>query len=109
MALFFTKDNSIVNLPLKLPLILDLGEKDKHINHSHSAADPQPVQETGCCGKCIGAMKGRGKFRNAEASSESSGFFSASFSFLLGGQIKKKNKEENCTLQSKFLCLWIAS
>lgn len=34
MALFFTKDNSIVNLPLKLPLILDLGEKDKHINHS---------------------------------------------------------------------------
>lgn len=102
MALFFTKDNSIVNLPLTIPLILDLGEKDKHINHSHSAADPQPVQETGCCGKCIGAMKGRGKFRNAEASSVSNGFFSASFSFLLGGQIKKKPKKQTVLYSLNF-------
>lgn len=97
MALFFTKDNSIVNLPLKLPLILDLGEKDKHIYHSHSAADPQPMQETGGCAKCIGAMKGSWKFRYAETNSVNSGFFLFFFIFfLIWWPNKKKQTSKLC-------------
>jgi len=64
---------------LKPSLILDLGEKDKHIYDSHATADAEPMRETGWCGKCIGAMKGRWKCRNAEMSSVNSGFFSFLF------------------------------
>lgn len=47
MVMFFTKDNNIVNLPLKPPPILDLGEKDKHIYHSLAPADAEPMQKSG--------------------------------------------------------------
>ena len=84
MALFFTKDKNIVNLPLKPTLIRDLGEKDKHIYNSHATADAEPMQETGRCAKCIGAMKGRWKCRNAETSAVNNGFF-----FFLFGSVAK--------------------
>lgn len=47
MAIFFTKGNNIVNLPLKPPLFLDLREKGEHIYPSHAIADAEPTQETG--------------------------------------------------------------
>lgn len=84
MALFFTKDNSIVNLPLKLPLILDLGERDKHIYHSHTAADPQPVQETGCYGKSIWGHEEKLEVQKCrDKLSEQWGFFFCFIFFLV--------------------------
>lgn len=96
MALFFTKDNNIVNLPLKPPLILDLGEKDKHIYHSHALADAELMQETGWCGKYIGAMKGRWKCRNAEKLSEQWIFF-----FFLFFLVQWPNKQTKTNLEGR--------
>lgn len=50
MAIFFTKGNNIVNLPLKPTLFLDLREKGEHTYPYyilHTTADAEPTQETG--------------------------------------------------------------
>lgn len=47
MAIFLTKGNNILNLPLKPPLFLDLTEKGEHTYPSHATADAEPMQETG--------------------------------------------------------------